>query len=89
MSKLSNELKNELKDEFFEVLEEHQKCYEEVKKLKINTYFCGNRNSLINDFMYFYEDDDIKMLNKIIGSMQCDIKLYKLIKTTNNKEENK
>ena len=66
MSKLSNELKNE----FLEVLEAHQKYYKESKKLKINIYFCGDRNSLINDFMYFYEDDDIKMLNKLIGSMQ-------------------
>lgn len=73
--------KNELKNEFFEVLEEHQKCYMESKKLNINLYFCGNRNSLINDFMSAYEYDDIKMLNKIIGAMQCDIQSYKLVKS--------
>ena len=72
--------KNELKKEFLEVLEEHQKIYNESKKLNINSYFCGNRNSLMNDFMNFYEDDDFKMLNKMIGAMQCDIKSYQLVK---------
>ena len=83
MSKLSNELKNE----FLEVLEVHQKYYKESKKLKINIYFCGDKNSLINDFMESYNDNDYRIMNKIIGAMICDIKLYKLIKTTNNKEE--
>ena len=73
--------KNDLKNEFFEVLEEHQKYYNENKKLNIRSYFCGNRNSLINDFMFYYEDDDYKMMNKIIGAMICDIKNYKLFKS--------
>ena len=75
--------KNELKKEFLEVLEEHQKYYKENKNLNINSYFCGNRNSLINDFMFYYEDDDYKMMNKIIGAMICDIQLYKLVKSKN------
>ena len=73
--------KNDLKNEFFEVLEEHQKYYNENKKLNIRSYFCGNRNSLINDFMFYYEDDDYKMMNKIIGAMICDMQLYKLVKS--------
>lgn len=72
--------KNELKKEFFEILKEHQKYYNESKKLKINSYFCGNKNSLINDFMCAYNDDDYKLMNKINGAMICDIKCYKLIK---------
>ena len=76
--------KNELKNEFFEVLKEHQKYYNENKKLKVNSYFCGNRETLINDFNEAYEDDDYKMMNKIIGAMICDMKSYKLIK--NNKK---
>ena len=73
--------KNELKNEFLEVLEEHQKYYKENKKLNINSYFCGNRNSLRDDFTEAYEDDDYKMMNKIIGAMICDIKSYKLVKS--------
>ena len=76
--------KTELKKEFLEVLEEHQKYYKENKKLNINSYFCGNRKSLIDDFMFYYEDDDYKMMNKIIGSMICDIKIYKLVKSKKN-----
>ena len=76
--------KTELKKEFLEVLEEHQKYYKENKKLNINSYFCGNRKSLIDDFMFYYEDDDYKMMNKIIGAMICDIQLYKLVKSKNN-----
>ena len=72
--------KNELKNEFLEVLEKHQQYYKENKRLKINSYFCGNRKSLIDDFTEAYEDDDYKMMNKIIGAMICDIKNYKLIK---------
>ena len=73
--------KNELKKEFLEVLEEHQKCYKESKKLNINCYFCGNRNSLIDDFTEAYENDDYKLMNKIIGAMICNIKSYKLVKS--------
>ena len=74
--------KNELKKEFFKVLDEHQKYYIENKKLKFNSYFCGNRKSLIDDFTEAYEDDDYKMMNKIIGAMICDMKSYKLIKNS-------
>ena len=76
--------KTELKKEFLEVLEEHQKYYKENKKLNINSYFCGNRKSLIDDFMFYYGDDDYKMMNKIIGAMICDIQLYKLVKSKKN-----
>ena len=76
--------KNELKKEFFEVLEEHQKYYNENKKKNIRNYKRGNRNRLINDFMFYYEDDDYKMMNKIIGAMICDIKNYKLFKSNKN-----
>ena len=72
--------KNELKKEFLKVLEEHQKYYIENKNFKIYSYFCGNRKSLIDDFTEGYEDNDYKMMNKIIGAMICDIKCYKLIK---------
>ena len=37
--------------------------------------------SLINDFTEAYEDDDYKMMNKIIGAMVCCIKSYKIIKS--------
>ena len=76
--------KNELKNEFFEVLEEHQKYYNENKRLKINSYFCGNRKSLIDDFTEAYENDDYKLMNKIIGAMICDMQLYKLVKSKKN-----
>ena len=76
--------KNELKNEFFEVLEEHQKYYNKNKRLKINSYFCGNRNSLIDDFTEAYENDDYKLMNKIIGAMICDMQLYKLVKSKKN-----
>ena len=72
--------KNELKQEFFEILKEHQKYYKESKKLKINCYFCGNKNSLINDFMNAYNFDDYKLMNKINGAMICNIRCYKIIK---------
>ena len=73
--------KNELKNEFLEVLKEHQKYYNENKKLKVNSYFCGNRETLINDFSEAYEDDDYKLMNKIIGAMICDMQLYKIVKS--------
>ena len=73
--------KNELKKEFFEVLKDYQKYYIENKNLKVNSYFCGNKTSLINDFTEAYEDDDYKMMNKIIGAMVCCIKSYKIIKS--------
>lgn len=78
--------KNELKNEFFKILESYQKCYKESKKLKVKSYFCGDKTSLINDFMNAFQDDDYKLMNKINGAMVCCIKSYEIIKRrmTNN-----
>ena len=71
--------------EFYKVLEEHEKYFQESKKLNIRSYFCGNKEELINDFLEAYRDNDLRLINKITGAMICDIKSYKLIKNRGGK----
>ena len=73
--------KEKLTNEFCEVLEVHDKCFQECKKLKLMCYFCGNKERLVIDFLDAYNDDDYILMNKIIGAMQCDIKSYKFVKS--------
>ena len=46
-----------------------------------NLFMLSQRSGMIDDFMFYYRDDDYKMMNKIIGAMICDIQLYKLVKS--------
>ena len=72
--------KEKLVNEFCTVLEIHDKCYQDCKRLKLKCYFCGNKESLIFDFLEAYNDDNYSLMNKIIGAMQLDIKSYNLVK---------
>ena len=82
---INEQSKEILYNEFKELNVIHESKYLESKKLNINSYFCENGVALIADFMKAYNDNNYKLMHKILGAMQCDIKSYELLKSRKGK----
>ena len=78
--------KERLYNEFKDLNVIHEATYMESKRLNINSYFCDHGIRLIADFMEAYNNNDCRLMHKIIGAMQCDIRSYELLKSRKGKQ---